>query len=35
VELSADDLRNIENAVSGVEVQGARYPAKLQQMVGR
>jgi aryl-alcohol dehydrogenase-like predicted oxidoreductase len=35
VELTADELRNIENAVSGVEVQGARYPAQLQQMVGR
>jgi aryl-alcohol dehydrogenase-like predicted oxidoreductase len=35
VELTPDDLRNIENAVSGVEVQGARYPAHLQQRVGR
>jgi len=35
VELTPDDLRNIENAVSGVEVQGARYPAQLQKMVGR
>ncbi len=35
VELSTDDLSNIENAVSGVEVQGARYPAQLQKMVGR
>ncbi|MGA2850204.1 MAG: aldo/keto reductase [Terracidiphilus sp.] len=35
VELSAADLRDIESAVSGVEVQGARYPAALQQTVGR
>jgi len=35
VELTADDLRDIANAVSGVEVQGARYPAQLQQLVGR
>lgn len=35
LELSADDLRDIESAVSGVEVQGARYPAQLQQHVGR
>ena len=35
VELSARDLAEIEAAVSGIEVQGARYPAKLQQRVGR
>jgi aryl-alcohol dehydrogenase-like predicted oxidoreductase len=35
VELTDDDRRNIENAVSGVEVQGARYPAQLQQLTGR
>lgn len=35
VELAADDLRSIDNAVSGIEVQGARYPAHLQQLVGR
>lgn len=35
VELSADDLRSIESAVSGITVQGARYPAHLQQRVGR
>ena len=35
VELSAYDLRAIENAVAGIEVQGARYPAQLQQMVNR
>jgi len=35
VELTAEDLHDIESAVSGVEVQGARYPAQLQQHVGR
>jgi aryl-alcohol dehydrogenase-like predicted oxidoreductase len=35
VELTADDLRDIERAVSGVTVQGARYPEHLQQLVGR
>ena len=35
VELSADDLRNIDSAVSKVTVQGARYPAQLQERVGR
>jgi aryl-alcohol dehydrogenase-like predicted oxidoreductase len=35
VELTVDDLRSIESAVSGVEVQGERYPAHLQQFVKR
>jgi len=35
VELSKDDLREIEGALSGIEVQGASYPAHLQKMVGR
>ena len=35
VELSVGDLAEIEAAVSGIEVQGARYPAQLQQRVGR
>ena len=35
VYLSSDDLREIENAVSGIEVHGARYPEHLQRMVGR
>ena len=35
VELTPEDLREIQNAVSGIEVQGARYPAHLQQRVGR
>ena len=35
VELHAEDLREIERAVSKVEVQGARYPEHLQKQVGR
>jgi aryl-alcohol dehydrogenase-like predicted oxidoreductase len=35
VELSADDLKAIAAAISGISVHGARYPAHLQQLVGR
>jgi aryl-alcohol dehydrogenase-like predicted oxidoreductase len=35
VELTADDLRDIENAASKITVQGARYPEKLEQMTNR
>lgn len=35
VELSPTDLRDIEVAASQVAVQGARYPAHLEAMVGR
>jgi pyridoxine 4-dehydrogenase len=35
VELTAGDLTEIESAVSGIEVQGARYPAQLASRVGR
>jgi aryl-alcohol dehydrogenase-like predicted oxidoreductase len=35
VELSADDLHALKEAVAGVEVRGARYPEHLQKMVGR
>jgi aryl-alcohol dehydrogenase-like predicted oxidoreductase len=35
IELTNDDLREIESAVSRVTVQGARYPAHLQARVGR
>jgi aryl-alcohol dehydrogenase-like predicted oxidoreductase len=35
VQLTVDDLQSIESAVAGIEVQGARYPARLQQRVGR
>lgn len=34
-ELTPDDLREIESAVSDVPVQGARYPEHLQKLVGR
>jgi aryl-alcohol dehydrogenase-like predicted oxidoreductase len=35
VELSADDLRDIEEAAVGITVQGARYPQHLQERVGK
>ena len=35
VELSDDDLARIESVLATVEVQGARYPAALQERVGR
>jgi aryl-alcohol dehydrogenase-like predicted oxidoreductase len=35
VELTPDDLRQIENAASKIPVQGARYPEELQKLVGR
>jgi aryl-alcohol dehydrogenase-like predicted oxidoreductase len=35
VELTADDLREIESAASRITVQGARYPEQLEQMTGR
>ena len=35
VELTADDLSNIENAAAQITVQGARYPEKLEQITGR
>jgi aryl-alcohol dehydrogenase-like predicted oxidoreductase len=35
VELTPDDLREIESAASKIEVQGARYPEKLNRMTGR
>ena len=34
IELTDDDLRNIESAASHITVQGARYPEKLEQMTG-
>jgi len=33
--LSADDLREIEDAASKIQVQGARYPEHLEAMTGR
>ena len=35
IELTADDLRDIEIAAAKITVKGARYPEKLAQMVGR
>ena len=35
VELTPEDLRDIDSAASGIKVQGARYPEKLEQMTGR
>src|SRR5206468_6857365 len=35
IELTQDDLRDIENAASEINVQGARYPEKLEQITGR
>jgi len=35
IELTSDDLRDIESAASKVTVQGARYPQNLEQMTGR
>jgi aryl-alcohol dehydrogenase-like predicted oxidoreductase len=35
VELTPDDLREIDNAAAQITVQGARYPENLQRMVGR
>jgi aryl-alcohol dehydrogenase-like predicted oxidoreductase len=35
VELTSDDLREIESAASKITVQGARYPEHLEQMTGR
>ncbi|HWD86820.1 MAG TPA: aldo/keto reductase [Mucilaginibacter sp.] len=35
VELTKPDLSEIETALGSIEVQGARYPQQMQQMVGR
>jgi aryl-alcohol dehydrogenase-like predicted oxidoreductase len=35
VELSADDLREIDSASAAIEVQGARYPDFMQKLIGR
>jgi aryl-alcohol dehydrogenase-like predicted oxidoreductase len=34
IELTSDDLREIENAASKITVHGARYPEHLQQRTG-
>jgi aryl-alcohol dehydrogenase-like predicted oxidoreductase len=35
IELTSDDLRQIESIAAEITVQGARYPEKLEQMTGR
>jgi aryl-alcohol dehydrogenase-like predicted oxidoreductase len=35
IELSPDDLQQIESAAAKITVEGARYPEKLEQMTGR
>lgn len=35
VELTPDDLRDIDSAASNITVQGARYPEELERRVGR
>jgi aryl-alcohol dehydrogenase-like predicted oxidoreductase len=35
VELTADDLREIDDAASHIEVQGARYPDFMKRLIGR
>ena len=35
IELTPDDLREIETASSNIKVEGARYPEKLEAMTGR
>lgn len=35
VELTPDDVRDIDRAASRIAVQGARYPEELEQMTGR
>ena len=35
VKLTPEDLREIDEAASAIDVQGARYPEKLEAMTGR
>jgi aryl-alcohol dehydrogenase-like predicted oxidoreductase len=35
VELTADDLREIDDAAAHIEVQGARYPDFMKRLIGR
>jgi len=35
IELTSDDIREIEDAASNIKVQGARYPERLERMTGR
>jgi aryl-alcohol dehydrogenase-like predicted oxidoreductase len=34
IDLTPDDLRDIDSAASKIPVQGARYPEKLETMTG-
>jgi len=35
IELTPDDLREIDSASSKIKVEGARYPERLEQLTGR
>jgi len=35
IELTADDLAQIEDAASKIKIEGARYPERMQKMVGK
>ncbi|MEY4278840.1 MAG: hypothetical protein RL377_844, partial [Bacteroidota bacterium] len=35
IQLSKEDLANIENAATKITIQGARYPQSLQNRVGK
>ena len=35
IELTSDDLREIDSAASNISVHGARYPEALEAMTGR
>jgi hypothetical protein len=35
VELTADDLSNIDTAAAEITVEGNRYPEQLEKMTGR
>lgn len=35
VELTPDDLRDIDDAAAKITIQGARYPEKLELLTGR
>ena len=35
IELTSNDVRDIESAAAKITVQGARYPKELEQLIGR
>ena len=35
VDLTPDDLREIESAASKIKIEGTRYPENLERMTGR